>query len=81
MYRYDLEANKEIKLSDRPVRDFYVGKSGVYFVSDNYDPGIFKIGDDGKIVDLVKDRINSAMMLNSEVVYTMVYKEGIYHTK
>lgn len=81
LYRYHLKTGQETKLSDQPVHTLFSGKTGFYYVSDGISPGIYKIGSDGKNIRLVKDRIHSAILTDSGLIYTLLYSEGIYTTK
>lgn len=81
LYRYDLAAKKETKLSDKSVSTFYVGKAGVYYVSNGYDLGLYRIDAVSRNVRLVKDRINTAKITDAGMIYTKVYEEGIYSVK
>lgn len=81
LYRYNLKTGQETKLSDQPVHSLFSGKTGFYYVSDGISPGIYKIGADAKSIRLVKDRIHSAILTDSGLIYTLLYSEGIYTTK
>ncbi|WP_373231901.1 DUF5050 domain-containing protein [Cohnella sp.] len=81
LYRYDIEDEKEVKLSDKPVSSFFVGKAGVYYVSNGYDLGLYKIDAGGHNVRFVKDSIDRGILTDAGMVYTMTYKEGIYSVK
>ncbi|WP_435920926.1 DUF5050 domain-containing protein [Paenibacillus sp. DYY-L-2] len=81
LYRYNLKTGQETKLSNQPVHTLFSGKTGFYYVSDGISPGIYKIGSDGKSIRLVKDRIHSAILTDSGMIYTLLYSGGIYTTK
>ncbi|WP_308639688.1 stalk domain-containing protein [Paenibacillus silvisoli] len=78
LYRYDLTSGKETKLSGSPVKSYYVGSAGVYYVSNGYDLGLYKVGADGQPTRLVKDNIDSAKLSDDGLVYTLRFKEGIF---
>ncbi|MBW7453751.1 DUF5050 domain-containing protein [Paenibacillus sepulcri] len=81
LYRYDTANGREVKLSDKSVSSYYAGSAGVYYLSNGYDLGLYKIDAAGRNVRLVKDTINSAVLTDEGIVYTMAYKEGIYSAK
>lgn len=81
LYRYDIAAGKEVKLSDRPVSSFYIGAAGIYYVTEGLDWGLYKVTADGGNVWLVKDRIASALLTDAGIVYTLTYQEGTYTAK
>lgn len=80
LYQYDFATGKETKRSDKPVSSYYIGKTGIYYVSGGYDPGIYKIGAKGS-TRLVSDRIQTAKLTDEGMVYTLTYKEGVYSVK
>ncbi|WP_199618215.1 DUF5050 domain-containing protein [Paenibacillus alkalitolerans] len=81
LYRYNIANKLEVKLSDKPMSSYYVGKDGVYFVSDGYEPGLFKIRADGRVIPLVTDNVDKVLLADAGIVYTLAYKEGIYSGK
>ncbi|WP_274364139.1 DUF5050 domain-containing protein [Paenibacillus thermotolerans] len=83
LYRYRIAAEKEVKLieSGKHIRSFFVGDSGVYFVADGYEPGLYKIDTDGRIVSLVTDHIDKAILTDAGMIYTMTYQDGVYAGK
>ncbi|RAP75939.1 stalk domain-containing protein [Paenibacillus montanisoli] len=81
LYRYDIATGKEVKLSGNSVKSFYVGAAGIYFVSRGYDLGLYKVGANGQSTRLVKDSIDSAILTDAGMVYTLKYQEGIYSVK
>ncbi len=81
LYRYDLAAGQDIRLSDHAASSYFVGESDVYYVSDSYAPGIYKIDKDGRHVHLISDYIDTAALSADGLVYTLKYKEGIYTVK
>jgi hypothetical protein len=81
LYQYDIVNQHETKLSDKVVSTYAVGKTGVYYVSEGYDLGLYKTEADGKNIRLIKDSIDTALLTDEGMVYTLVYKEGIYSVK
>ncbi|GIQ71346.1 DUF5050 domain-containing protein [Xylanibacillus composti] len=81
LYRLDLADEEEIRLSDLAVSSYFAGESGIYYVSHSYAPGIYKIGADGRHAHLVSDHIDSAILTDEGLVYTLKYEEGIYTVK
>ncbi|GIO63200.1 DUF5050 domain-containing protein [Paenibacillus cineris] len=80
LYQYDFATGKEIKRSDKPVSSYYIGKNAIYYLSEGYDPGIYKIDGKGN-TRLVSDRIQTAKLTDEGLVYTLTYKEGVYSVK
>jgi hypothetical protein len=78
LYRYTISNGVETKLSDQYVSSYYVGAAGIYYVSDGYDRGLYKVGANGNSVRLVDDYVDQVMLTESGIVYTLAYKEGIY---
>ncbi len=78
LYRYNIANEQEVRLSDKSISSFYAGKAGVYYSSNGYEPGLYKIDEGGHNVSLVKDRIDRAILTDAGMVYTLVYEEGIY---
>jgi hypothetical protein len=81
LYRYEIAKDREVKLSDKLIHSFYVGNAGMYYLSHGYDLGLYKIDASGHNVRLVKDNINTAILTDAGMVYTLTYKEGIYSVK
>ena len=54
LYKFDLSDGKNVQLSEQSVSQFYVGKTGIYYISEGYDLGLYKVGADGKILVLLK---------------------------
>ncbi|QHW30932.1 DUF5050 domain-containing protein [Paenibacillus rhizovicinus] len=78
VYRYDLAKAAAVKLSDRPVRSYYLGTTGVYYLSDGYDLGLYKIDAAGRNVRLVHDSIDAALWTDAGMVFTKKYQTGIF---
>ncbi|QJC54045.1 DUF5050 domain-containing protein [Paenibacillus albicereus] len=78
LYRYDLAAGRETKLSDQPALSYEVGPKGVYYVSNGYEPGLYKVGADGKSMAIVRDNVASTLLTDSGIVYTLTYKSGVF---
>ncbi|MDS1030140.1 DUF5050 domain-containing protein [Bacillota bacterium LX-D] len=81
LYKYNIASGKETKLSEQSASEFFVGKAGVYFKSDGYDLGLYKIDAPGKISCLVADSIDTALLTDSGIVYTLRYQERVYAEK
>ncbi|MDR9852293.1 DUF5050 domain-containing protein [Paenibacillus sp. VCA1] len=81
LYQYDPSAGKEFKRSDKSVTSFYAGKTGLYYVSNGYEPGLYKVDAKGSNARLVNDRIRDAFLTDEGMIYTLVYKDGIYSVK
>lgn len=80
LYKYNISNGLEIKLSDKLVSAFFIGKAGVYYKSEGYDLGLYKIDAKGRSACLVDDSIDIALLTDTGMVYTLIYKEGIYST-
>lgn len=78
LYQYDISKKQEIQLSNTSVHSFYAGEAGVYYVSQGYDLGLYKVDTDDREVRLIQDSIDSAKLTGSGILYTLVYEEGIY---
>ena len=78
LYKYNINNGQKIKLSEQSASEFYVGKAGVFYKSDGYDLGLYKIDAKGKGVCLVADMINTALLTDAGLVYTLRYVEGVY---
>jgi hypothetical protein len=78
LYKYNIAEDREIKLSDKPVHDFYVGKAGVYYNGAGYELGLYKINAQGKNTCLVEDSLYTTLLTDSGIVYTLRYEDGIY---
>ncbi|GIO66611.1 DUF5050 domain-containing protein [Paenibacillus sp. FSL M7-1455] len=81
LYQYDPSAGKEFKRSDKTVTSFYAGKTGLYYVSNGYEPGLYKVDAKGGNVRLVNDRIRDGFLTDEGMIYKLVYKDGIYFVK
>lgn len=86
LFRFDPAAGKETKLASLAPgasadTAFEVNKSGVYYVSQGYEPGIYHIAPDGKQRRLTKDAVDQFVLTESGILYTLVYKEGVYTVK
>lgn len=81
LYKFDLSDGKNVQLSEQSVSQFYVGKTGIYYISEGYDLGLYKVGADGKNTCLVDDSIDFIELTPEGFVYTLRYKEGIYTAK
>ncbi len=77
-YKYNIASGQEVKLSDQSVSQFFVGKAGVYYKSDGYDLGLYKIDAKGKSVCLADDTIDTALLTDAGIVYTLRYVDGVY---
>lgn len=81
LYKYDIPGGNEIKLSDKLVSEFLIGETGIYYKAEGYDLGLYKVDENGTNVCLVDDSIDSFLLTDTGVVYTMRYMEGIYTAK
>jgi hypothetical protein len=81
LYQYKIGAGQQVKRSDRSVTSYYVGKTGLYYVSSGYDAGLYRADADGRNVRLVNDSIESAAVSDAGVAYTLTYEEGIFSVK
>jgi len=81
LYKYNIASGQETKLSDKSISSFYAGPTGVYYMSNGYEPGLYKIDAAGRNVALVKDNIAQAQLTDTGLMYTLVYKEGVYAAK
>lgn len=80
LYQYDLKNGKETQRSDKPVSSYYIGKDGIYYLTNGYDPGMYKIDAKGS-TRLVSDQVQTAKLADEGMVYTLTYKEGVYSVK
>jgi len=78
LYKYDIADGQEVKLSEKSVSSFYVGEVGVYYVSKGYDLGLYTIDASGREVRLVDDSIDTAILTDTGIMYTLIYEQGIY---
>ncbi|WP_157272781.1 copper amine oxidase N-terminal domain-containing protein [Paenibacillus daejeonensis] len=67
--------------SELPVSSYEVGKSGLYYIQQGYDPGLFKVGADGRSTRLVSDNVHSTALSDDGIVYTLAYEKGIFSGK
>ncbi|MEF2965767.1 DUF5050 domain-containing protein [Paenibacillus sp. M1] len=81
LYRYDIANHRETRLSDRAVTSFYVGKAGVFYVSKGYEMGLYKVDESGRNIRLVNDSIDTAVLSDDGMIYTLAYKKGIFIVK
>lgn len=81
LYRYTISTGMEAKLSDQYVSSYYVGAAGIYYVSEGYDRGLYKVKADGSNVRLVDDYVEQAILTESGIVHALAYKTGIYSVK
>lgn len=81
LYKYDLSNGEAVQLSEQTVSQFYVGKTGIYYISEGYDLGLYKVGADGKSTCLVKDCVDLIELTPEGLIYTLRYKEGLYTAK
>ncbi len=86
LYQFDPAAGQEKKLAilapgASADTTFDVNKSSVYYVSHGYEPGIYHIDTDGKQRRLSKDSVDQFVLTDSGMIYTLVYKQGVYSVK
>jgi hypothetical protein len=80
LYQYMIAWGLEKKRSEQPVT-YYVGDAGVYYVMKGYDPGLYRLEQDGGSTRIVKDSIAGAILSDAGMAYTLVYEEGIFSIK
>lgn len=80
LYVYEIANGQETKLSDRPVQSFYVSEDGIYYDSDGYEIGLFKIFPEqaNRNDQLVHDRIDTVQLTDEGIIYTLMYEPGIF---
>jgi len=86
LFRFDPATGQEKRLAALAPgatadTTFEVSKSGVYYVSHGYEPGIYHIAADGKQRRLSKDAVDQYVLTDSGMIYTLIYKEGVYSVK
>lgn len=86
LFRFDPATGQEKKLATLAPgatadTTFEVNKSGVYYVSHGYEPGIYHVFADGKQSRLSRDAVGQYVLTDSGMIYTLVYKEGVYSVK
>ncbi len=86
LFRFDPASGQEQELASLASgatadTTFEVNSSGVYYVSYGYEPGIYHIAPGGKQRRLSKDSVDQFLLTDSGVVYTLVYKEGVFTVK
>ncbi|MGG3454975.1 stalk domain-containing protein [Paenibacillus rhizolycopersici] len=86
LYRFDPAAGQEKKLASLAAgasseTTFEINKSGAYYVSYGYEPGIYHIAADGKQRRLTKDDVDQTLLTDTGMLYTLVYKTGVYSVK
>lgn len=86
LYRFDPAAGQEKNLASLASgasadTTFEVNKSGVYYVSHGYEPGIYHIASDGKQHRLTKDDVDQTVLTDTGMLYTLVYQTGVYSVK
>lgn len=78
LYKYDLAAGREIRLSETLVSRYEVGPPGVFYQGEGYDAGLYKIEPGGEAVRVTGDAIAFMLPVEEGLVYTLRYEEGIY---
>jgi len=81
LYQHIIAWGLNKKRSEQPVTSYDAGDSGIYYVTSGYEPGLYRIGQDGSSARLVKDNVAGVTMTESGMVYTLVYEEGIFSIK
>ncbi len=81
LYQYKTATGQQLKRSDKSVASYYIGKSGLYYVSKGYAAGLYRAEPDGRNVRLVNDNIEWAVISDAGVTYTLTYEEGIFAVK
>ena len=67
--------------SELPVSSYEVSRAGLFYIQQGYDPGLFKVGADGRSTRLANDNVHSTALSNDGIVYTLVYEQGIFSSK
>ena len=67
--------------SELPVSSYEVSRAGLFYIQQGYDPGLFKVGVDGRSTRLVSDNVHSTALSDDGIVYTLVYEQGIVSSK
>ncbi|MFC4101485.1 DUF5050 domain-containing protein [Paenibacillus xanthanilyticus] len=81
VYRYRLADGKETKLSDHTAVSYSAGKNGVYYWSDGYQPGIYRVESDGRNTRLIADSVVSVVPTEQGLLYTLAYQKGVFAVK
>lgn len=81
LYRYSLTDKKETRLSERSAVSYYAGKNGIYYWSQGYEPGIYRVEPDGRNMRLVSDSVESIVPTDQGLLYTLTYKDGVFAVK
>jgi len=81
LYKYNQSDGKTEQLSKQTVSQFWVDNSGVYYISEGYDLGLYKVGVKGENTCLVADSVDLIELTKDGLVYTLRYQEGIYTAK
>lgn len=76
LYLFDTASQLEKRLSDYSVDKFFVGTSGVYYQSNGYDLGLYKIDENGENVPLVKDSVYSSILTDSGIIFTFKFRQN-----
>ncbi|WP_366921544.1 DUF5050 domain-containing protein [Metallumcola ferriviriculae] len=77
-YQYNIKSGQQTLLTNQSVQNFFVGKTGIYYQTDGYELGLYKVGADDNTTLLVNDTIDSALITDMGMVYTLRYQAGIY---
>ncbi len=81
LYQYIIAWGLEKKRSEQPVASYYVGDAGVYYVTNGYAPGLYRMEQDGGSTRIVKDSVAGAILSEAGMEYSLVYEEGIFSIK
>ncbi|MFB9328143.1 DUF5050 domain-containing protein [Paenibacillus aurantiacus] len=81
LYRYSLTDQKETRLSELSVVSYNAGKTGIYYWSQGYEPGIYRVEPDGRNTRLVSDSVESVVPTEQGLLYTLTYKDGVFAVK
>lgn len=80
IYKYSVEYPGISKISNHIAKELITNASGIYYVVDQYEPGIYKMTNTGNKC-IVKDWIKDVLDTGKVILYTLEYEIGIYAAK
>lgn len=81
LYVYSAAAGGEKRVDGPAVNRLVAAADAVYYVSEGYEPGLYRVLPDGRAEAIVRDYILNAAPMGVVVVYTLTYEEGIFRAK
>ncbi|MCR6545699.1 hypothetical protein [Dehalobacterium formicoaceticum] len=63
------------------MQNFFIGSAGVYYQAEGYEPGLYKVDDQGRNINLIDDNFYDILLTDTGIVYTLRYQDGIYLAK